>query len=176
MGAMPRKPFQVNEEETRWAGFLIDKDSEGCVNLLPKAELCEAHYDPDIVDEAWDKRRTIVTCNRKDFVKEIRKFQRRENQKECRDLWGLVLVDNLRLLREKKLKAVRTGLNVIPKHETLRWPGAAFLNLYVRLTGNAIHIRRFERCSCCIRDLPPSPSWEVWYRGLPVLGNRGEGS
>jgi hypothetical protein len=34
---MPRKAFQVNEEEVGWAGFLIDKDLEGCVNLLPKA-------------------------------------------------------------------------------------------------------------------------------------------
>jgi hypothetical protein len=169
-------PFQVFEDEIAWGGFLIDKDSESCVNLLPGAELCESHYDPDIVAEAWDKRRTIVTCNRRHFVSEIRKFQRRENQKECRDLWGLLLVDNLRILREKKLKRLRAGLSVVAKNEPLRWPGIGFLNLYVRLTAEGkLQIRRFQRCSCCERELRPNAIWDEWYRKLPLLGNRGSG-
>jgi len=168
------KPFQVNDEEIGWAGFLIDKDSADCVDLLPKAALCESHHDADIVAEAWDKGRTIVTGNRRDFITEIRKFQRRENQKECRDLWGLLLVDNLRIVREKKLKNIRTGLAVIPNCETLRWPGVAFPNLYVRLTAQGmLQIRRFERCSCCVRDLPPNAPWAGWYEKLPLLGSRG---
>lgn len=170
------KPFQVNEEEVGWDGFLVDKDSAGCASQLPRAELCESHYDADIVAEAWEKRCTIVTSNRKHFVAEIRNFQRRENQKECRDLWGLLLVDNLRILRENKLKHVRAGLRVIAQHEALRWPGAAFLNLYVRLTAEgALQIRRFQRCSCCERQLLPNAPWDDWYRKLPLLGNRGSG-
>jgi hypothetical protein len=169
------KPFQVNEEETGWRGFLIDKDAQGCADFLPNAELCEAHYDDEIVAEAWDKSRTIITSNRRDFVTEIKNFQRRENQKECRDLWGLLLVDNLKLLREQGLKGIRYGLKIVPKNEALRWPGIAFLNLYVRLTTEGVQIRRFERCSCCERELPIGPQWSDWYRKLPLLGNRGDG-
>ena len=123
----------MNEEEVSWAGFLVDEDAKGCAELLDDAVFATAHDDPDIVEEAWFHRRTIVTCNRRHFLTHIRRFQSRENQKECRDLWGLLVVNNLRLLREEGLPLVRTGLRVLPKQEPLRWAGAGFLNLYVRL-------------------------------------------
>ncbi len=162
---------QVNDEEVSWAGFLVDEDAKGCVDLLDDAILATAHDDPDIVEEAWFHRRTIVTCNRRHFLTHIRRFQSRENQKECRDLWGLLVVNNLRLLREEGLPLIRTGLRVLSKREPLRWSGAGFLNLYIRLTAtNKPEIRRFERCSCCERDLPPREPWNAWYRLLPVVG------
>ena len=162
---------QVSEEEVSWAGFLVDEDAKSCFELLDNAVSATARHDPDIVEEAWFHRRTIVTCNRRHFLTHIRRFQSRENQKECRDLWGLLVVNNLRLLREKGLPLVRTGLRVLPKQEPLRWSGAGFLNLYVRLTAeNKLEIRRFERCSCCERDLPPREPWNGWYRSLPLIG------
>jgi len=169
------KKFQVNEEETGWAGFLIDADCEAALPLLDRAVAAEAHDDADMVQEAWDKGRTIVTSNRRDFLLLIQRFQSRENQRDCRDLWGLVVIPNLQLMREEGLHSIRHGLSVIAKEELLRWPGAAFLNLYVRLTAmQKPEIRRFERCSCCERSLPIREPWNTWYRALPLIGSRNE--
>lgn len=140
--------------------------------MFDRAAPAEAHDDEDIVQEAWDKRRTIVTSNRRDFLTHIQRFQRRENQKECRDLWGMIVIPNLHLLREDALISIRHGLSVLPKAEFLRWPGAAFLNLYVRVSANQKpEIRQFDRCSFCERDLPIAEPWNTWYRALPVVGN-----
>jgi hypothetical protein len=165
------KKFQVNEDELGWGGFLVDADAGKSVELLDRASAARAHDDPDIVEEAWRSNRTIVTSNRRDFVRYIREFQARENNRECRDLWGLLVVPNLHLLREEGLKAVRHGLLAVPNAERLRWPGVAFLNLYVHLTGaHTVEIRRFERCSFCERGLKRDP-WKDWYSALPVVGN-----
>lgn len=164
---------QVNEEELGWRGFLVDSDAEACLRLLSKAVMAKSRDDADIVEEAWDSHRTIVTCNRRDFLTHIRRFQSRENQKGCRDLWGILVVHNLQLMRERGLPLIRNGLPVILSPEALRWPGVAFLNLYVRLTASRRpEIRRFERCSCCERDLPLRKPWNAWYRALPLVGAR----
>lgn len=162
---------QVSEEEVGWRGFLVDADAEACLGLLNDAVVAESHDDADIVEEAWDGSRTIVTCNRRDFLTHIRRFQSRENQKECRDLWGILVVHTLQLMRERGLALIRRGLPVIPNHEALRWPGVAFLNLYVRLTAaQRPEIRRFDRCSCCERGLPILEPWNAWYRALTLVG------
>jgi hypothetical protein len=166
------KKYQVNDEETGWAGFLIDADCEAALPLLDRAILAEAHDDSDIVQEAWDRCRTIVTSNRADFLRHIQRFQSRENQRECRDLWGLVVIPNLHLLREEGLRSIRKGLSVIPREELLRWPGVAFLNLYVRLTAKS---PRFDDLVVAReRDLPIQKPWNEWYRALPLVGSRDE--
>jgi hypothetical protein len=164
--------FQVNEDEVGWGGFLVDADARAALEFFDRAILANGHYDPDIVEEAWRSNRTIVTSNRRDFVRYVREFQTRENNRECRDLWGLLVIPNLHLLREKGLKAIKHGLSALPNAERLRWPGAAFLNLYVHLTdAQKIEIRRFERCSFCERGIKQDP-WKDWYSSLPVIGIR----
>lgn len=132
-----------------------------------------AHDDPDIVREAWDKRRTIVTSNGRDFLRHIQEFQNPPNNPTCRDLWGLLVVPNAQLLRENALDTIRHGLD-IAQNERLRWPGAALLNLYVRLTNEGkVEIRRFKRCPFCEhqeRGVSISKTWETWYRALPLVG------
>lgn len=165
------KRFQVNEDEVGWGGFLVDADALASAEFLDRAIPAAEHDDPDIVEEAWHSNRTIVTSNRRDFLRHIRDFQNRENGRQCRDLWGLLVIPNLHLLREKGLKAVKHGLLAVPTAERLRWPGAAFLNLYVNLTGtHRVEIRRFERCSFCERG-PKRDPWKDWYSSLPVVGN-----
>ena len=105
----------------------MDADAEAAMGFLDRATRAESHDDADIVQEAWDKGRTIVTLNRRDFVRYVREFQTRENNRECRDLWGLLVVPNPHLLREKGLKAIKHGLPALPNAERLRWPGAGFL-------------------------------------------------
>jgi len=57
------KKVQVNEEEIGWSGFPVDADAKAAIPLLDRAVPAEAHDDPDIVREAWEKNRTIVTSN-----------------------------------------------------------------------------------------------------------------
>jgi hypothetical protein len=61
-------------------------------------------------------------------------FRTRPNNQACRDLWGLLVIPNAHLDREKGLESIRHGLDVLEK-ERLRWPGAGLLNLYIRLTA-----------------------------------------
>jgi hypothetical protein len=63
------KKFQVNEDETAWAGFLVDADAQASMPLLGRrAQRAKSHADEAIVEEAWSKNRTIVTSNRRDFL------------------------------------------------------------------------------------------------------------
>jgi hypothetical protein len=55
-----------------------------------------------------------------DFLRYIQEFQRRANNEECRDLWGLLVIPNAQLVREQGMKSVRLGLDV-SKREPLRW-------------------------------------------------------
>ena len=167
------KKFQIDEVELTWKGFLVDADAAAASPFFDRATLASAHEDPDIVQQAWQMKRTIVTCNRRDFLRYIQQFQNRENQQECRDLWGLLVIPNLHLLRERGLSFIRHGLPQLPKVGRLGWPGIALLNLYVRLNTSQDQrpeIRRFERCSFCERDLPIREPWNGWYRSLPLVG------
>lgn len=145
---------QVSDVETDWTGFLVDADAESALEYLPKAKRAKNHADPDIVKEAWEQSRTIVTSNADDFLRYISIFQNPPNDDECRDLWGL--------------PALRQGLDT--PEGLLRWLGAGFLNLYVRLTGEGqVHIQRFKQCSFCEhpeRGVEIKEPWNSWYRSL----------
>jgi hypothetical protein len=64
-----RKKLQVHESEANWGGFLVDADAVASLPFLDRATKAAAHDDRDIVKEAWDQRRTIVTSNRRDFLR-----------------------------------------------------------------------------------------------------------
>lgn len=164
------KPFQVHEDENGWGGYLIDKDAEAVISVLGRRAItAEARLDPDIVREAWTKNRTIVTSNGRDFVRHIREFQKRQNNRECRDLWGLLVIPNAQLQR-RGLEKVRLGFD-IPQLGRLRWPAASFLNLYLHVNvTQRPTIRRFERCSFC-EQRPIRKPWDAWYHSLPIVGS-----
>jgi hypothetical protein len=168
-----KKRFQVNELETDWGGFLVDADAVAALPFFDRALKALAHDDPDIVREAWDQRRKIVTSNGRDFLRYIHQFPNPPNNQSCRDLWGLLVIPNAQLVRERGLDAIRNGLDVLQK-EQLRWPGAGLLNLYIRLTdiGN-LEIRRFNRCPFCEhaeRGVHLAEPWNAWYRSLSLAG------
>lgn len=169
-----KKRFQINEAESDWGGFLVDADALASLPFLKRASKATTHDDPDIVKEAWDNCQTIVTSNRRDFLRYIQAFQNPPIFTDCRDLWGLLVLPNSQLDREKGLRDVRHGLDVLQK-ERLRWPGAGLLNLYVRLTADGkAEIHRFKRCSFCENPktgFKINDSWNEWYRSLPVIGD-----
>lgn len=170
-----KKKFQVNELENGWRGFLVDADAVGSLPFFDRAAKATAHDDPDIVREAWDQSRTIVTSNGRDFLRYIQDFQNPPNNPACRDLWGLLVIPNAQLVREKGLETIRHGLNLLQR-ERLRWPAAALLNLYVRLTADGqAEIHRFKRCPFCEhsgRGIRISDPWDAWYRSLPLVGSQ----
>lgn len=159
---------QVNSDETRWRGFLVDADSEAVLPYLPNATRAKRHDDSDIVEEAWDEGRTIVTSNADHFLHDIAVFQNRPSNDACRDLWGLLVIPNNQFERERGLPSLRRGLNV--PVGLLRWRGAGFLNLYIRLTAEGqIQIQRFKRCPFCAhptRGVDIKEPWNTWYRSL----------
>lgn len=160
--------------ESDWGGFLIDADAVAALPFFERATKAVAHADVDIVREAWDESRTIVTSNGRDFLRHIQEFQNPPNNQSCRDLWGLVVIPNAQLARERGLEAIRLGLDVSQKGR-LRWPGAALLNLYVRLTTDGqVEVHRFKRCPFCEhpdRGIVIKEPWNQWYRALPISGN-----
>lgn len=93
--------FQVNEQEISWNGFLLDADAVATQPFFDKAVTATAHDDNDIVEEAWNANRTIVTSNGRDFAHHVRDFQNPPNNQHCRDLWGLLVLPNAQLDREK---------------------------------------------------------------------------
>jgi hypothetical protein len=84
-----KKKFQVNDLEADWGGFLVDADAVAALPFFDRAAKATAHDDPDIVREAWDQRRTIVTSNGRDFLRYIQEFQNPPNNPSCKDLWGI---------------------------------------------------------------------------------------
>ena len=83
------KKYQIHEDELGWTGFLVDADAAAVTQYLLSAGQANARSDQEIVMEAWENSQTIVTSNRRDFVRYIQKFQSRENGPDCRDLSGL---------------------------------------------------------------------------------------
>ncbi|PYT69567.1 MAG: hypothetical protein DMG39_18190 [Acidobacteria bacterium] len=160
-----KKRFQVNELEADWGGFLVDADAVASLRFFDRAIKAAAQNDPGIVREAWDQRRTIVTSNGRDFMRYIQEFQNPPNNPACRDLWGLLVIPNAQLAREKGLQTIRRGLHVLQR-EPLRWPGAALLNLYVRLTADGrAGIHRFKRCPFSEhpeRGIHINEPWNTW--------------
>lgn len=169
-----KKRFQVNDAESSWGGFLVDADAVTSLPFLNRATKATAHADADIVKEAWDDGRTIVTANGRDFIHFIREFQNPPNNQKCRDLWSLLVVPNAQLKREKGLESIRNGLRVMGQTELLRWPGAGLLNLCIRLTDEGgVDIRRFKRCPFCESQgagMDIREPWNSWYRSLPLTG------
>jgi hypothetical protein len=168
-----KKSFQVHEKESLWRGFLVDADATAAIPLLNGGTKATAHDDPDIVKEAWKNGQTIVTSNGRDFLRYIQEFQNPPNNEDCRDLFGLLVIPNAQLKREKGLESIRYGLKT--SEELLRWPGAGLLNLYVHLNEDGkVDIRRFKRCPFCEhpeRGVKINEPWNTWYHSLPVVGN-----
>jgi hypothetical protein len=170
---MSRIACQVHAHETRWRGFLVDADCEASLETLreatgEKATEAKKHDDPDIVEEAWEDARTIVTSNRDDFLHHIAVFQNRPNKKDPPDLWGLLVIPNNQNVRERALLWLKGGLRT--NVGLLHWPSAAFLNLYIRLTMEGkIHIRRFKWSAYFghpTQGVKIKQPWKTWYQSL----------
>lgn len=154
--------------------FLLDKDSHHLAAVIggityAQADVPEQHEDLQIVEKAWDLERTIVTCNQSDYVRDIYKFQRKQQESICHDLYGLLIVPNPRLETERLWAKIRHGIQVTGG-PNLSWNEVNDHNLYVRVTKSGRpEIRRFPICHYCVKfKLRDNPKW---LQDLPVVGN-----
>jgi hypothetical protein len=159
---------QIDSDEQYWGGFLVDADAQTAAPLL-RGRLARAHDDPDIVEEAWRGCHTIVTSNGADFIRYIGAFQRRENGRDCRDLWGLLIIPNKALVRDRVLpRLYRDGIDMPTGR--LMWPAIGYLNLCITVESDGkLQTRRFGRCSHCQRRSPVDLDW---YQNLPIAGSK----
>ena len=102
---MSVKAYVLNELENEWAGFLYDKDCQSAVVRMffqPGIDTAKRE-DIDTVIEAREDVRTPVTSNGQDFIRYTRQVQRKVLNPRCQDCWGLVILPNEDLVREKAL-------------------------------------------------------------------------
>lgn len=145
-----RRPFQVDANEAGWGGYLVDNDAEGALSLLGRrAALAAASDDRAIVEEAWNGKRTIVTSNGRDFVRYIQEFQRRQNNRDCRDLWGLLVIPNPQI-RRQGLTSLLRGLVM-----RCRWSSAMTRELSIVQRRFRIRVPAHALCCCSITSRFP---------------------
>jgi hypothetical protein len=163
------KAYQLHEDENYWRGFIYDKDS--CSDIVKKFFLgvpTAEKYDRDTVNEARDESKTVVTSNEKHFVRFTLEAQSKSIFPRCDDCWGLVIIPNVDLQREYAFAKAKIKSGVLIQGKRLTWKAAMWANLYVKITSDGkVHVKKFERCEHCQRDLPIDADW---YRTLPTLG------
>jgi hypothetical protein len=138
---------------------------------LKRAKETTARGDENIVLEAKEQYRTIITSNGWDFVGHIKEYQRRDDNKRCRDLWGLLVIPNGKEVRGRTLDTVEQGVEVSGIGR-LGWRAIGFLNLRVRVTDSGqVEVSRFKRCQHCqgTADLRIKKPWADWYAQLPEV-------
>lgn len=163
------KRYVLSEEELYWDGFLIDLDvQDACRLFKKKASITRFKSDHETVHEAWDTSRTIVTRNEADYVPLILDHSKRDSGPVCQDCWGLLIVPDLGLVRERVIPKVKH--TVVVNGTELPWHAVGFANLCVYLHDDGrISVKRFRRCVHCEKH---SPIREPWYMTLSVIGRR----
>jgi hypothetical protein len=119
---------EKRKESMLVTGFLLDRDVTKTASLFPakstytiaQVGLPDNASDAQIVQKAWDLCLTIVTSNGDHFVNEILKFQRRTKEKDCRELFGLVVLPNGYEDQRRQLLGIRNKLRLGTKK--LTWP------------------------------------------------------
>lgn len=169
MAAMSVKAYVLNELENEWAGFLYDKDCQSAVvkTFFQPGTDTSKREDIDTVVEAREGVRTPVTSNGKDFIRYTRQVQRKMLNPRCQDCWGLIIVPNEDLVREKALEKAQIKHGICIGGLTIPWKAVAYANLCVRVDrGGEVNVSRFKRCTFCQRDFPIS---KPWYDSLPII-------
>lgn len=162
------KRYLLSPEELYWKGFLIDLDVTDSLPLFKRARITRYRTDRETVHEAWNDFRTIVTRNEADFVHDMLEHSKRDSGTRCQDCWGLLIVPDDKLIRERLIPTLNRGISL--KGFTIPWKVAAYANLCVSIHDDgSIGIKRFRRCVHCEKNSPISADW---YTSLPEIGAR----
>jgi len=156
----------------RQPGFLLDRDSAHLkavlggktvqdVGLLPK------HLDEEVIQKAWERGLIIVTANQDDFIRKIYRFQQKQQESDCHDLFGLVVVPNKNFDAQRVLGPLKRGIRIEGKDLSRRDIHDQNLFVHVERSGR-VDVKRFPMCFYCkklkVRDVPE------WLERLQVVG------
>jgi hypothetical protein len=164
------KAYQLYEDENNWRGFIYDKDSNSEVvkKFFPDGVLTTKKYDRETVKEARDEGKTVITSNENDFIRFMLEAQNRSIFPRCEDCWGLVIIPNADLQRQRAFAKAKIRSGVKLGGWRLTWKAAMWANLCVKITSEGkITVRKFERCEHCQHDLAIDAEW---YKSLPSIG------
>jgi len=136
--------------------FLIDRSSARARELLPSRRvrsledvgLPENASDEAIVAKAWEQECIIVTANGKDFLLAIDRFQKKEMQNDCHDLFGLVILPNAYEAQRRVIRGVEGRLRL--GRENISWRDVWKNNLCVRVKKAGLpEVSPLARCRYC---------------------------
>jgi Domain of unknown function (DUF5615) len=136
--------------------FLIDRSSARASELFPSRRvrsledvgLPENASDAAIVEKAWEQECIIVTANGKDFLLAIERFQKKEMQNDCHDLFGLVILPNAYEAQRRVIRGVPGKLRL--GRDSISWRDVWKNNLCVRLKKVGVpDVRPLARCRYC---------------------------
>ena len=164
------KAYQLDEAENGWRGYLYDKDSDSEVvmKFFPDGVLTTKKEDRETVKEARDEAQTVITSNETDYIRFTLEAQNRSIFPRCEDCWGLVIIPNADLQRQRAFAKTKIRSGVQIGGGRLVWKAAMWANLCVKITSEGkVTVRKFERCKHCQRDLPIDADW---YKNLPTIG------
>lgn len=139
----------VHEDEHNWRGFLCAPDAAGMTDLLRPARLARGKTMPEIVEEAKNDARTLVTADAK-FL-EYMSVTRPDNTTRCGGCsWGVVIVGDKRDLRRAEIaQGVKVSGRFVP------WRAAGLANLCVTVSASGrVRINSLTRCQYCEEQYP----------------------
>ncbi|HUY81299.1 MAG TPA: hypothetical protein VMU92_06215 [Acidobacteriaceae bacterium] len=168
---MSKKSFILTPYENDWAGFIYDLDcsnSKSIQAVFKPGSPTTMIKDPETVQEARDSAKTVVTSNAKDFIPYTLECQKRDDNHDCQDCWGLVIVPNREFDREYALEKAQAKRGVPINGAMLPWKAAFYANLSVTITRDGrVQVSRFDRCQYCEGAIPLLE--QDWYKSLPVV-------
>ncbi len=137
--------------------FLLDEDVKSLLPLFPKKRvktlamlgLHADMRDDKVVIEAWKRGYIIVTANNRDFNRAVEKFLSHGPKRECRCLWGLVLLPNGQAVQQRLLKNLNdleSRLRLDGKRTTWKEVHQSHLRVSVQ-RGGVLSVSRLRRCT-----------------------------
>lgn len=149
-------------------GFLIDRDVAKVASLFPAKRtrttldlgLPANATDAAIVEKAWDRQLIIVTANGDDFVREFHRFLSKTQKKDCRDLFGLLILPSGFEIQKRVLSRVKERMRFGGK--PVIWADIWYKNYCVRvLKDSKVEITRFPQCLYCRKLQQTSNKWLI---------------
>lgn len=137
--------------------FLFDecvRDAEAYFpkgRVLPRAKLklADGASDEEIVEAAYGAKAIIVTANAQDFIRIMGRFLKKQMEKYCRDLNGLVVIPNP--IRQRALD--RAAERMTFGGEKITWFDVWRRDLCVKISPQGIpRVTRFRSCYYCEKN------------------------
>lgn len=119
--------------------------------VLPRArmKLVDGASDEAVVEAAYEAEAIIVTANANDFIRIMDRFLKKQMEKVCRDLNGLVVIPN-----PIKQRAVhRAAERMTFGGAKITWFDVWRLDLCVKISPHGIpRVSRFRSCYYCEKN------------------------